>query len=485
MLPTACDPIRAARPHRWLLHLPLTIVIALTLLLFGAQAAGAVAPPTVTGVNPASGPVAGGNQVVLTGADFTGATAVTFGLNGAFFMINSNTSITAIAPGSAGIGIVNVFVTTGNGTSTATLANRYTYVAGAPVVTDVNPDFGPVNGGNTVSIAGAGFTGATNVSFGGASALFIVNNNNSITAVAPAYPTPGTVNVRVTTGNGTSVATAANQYTYISQAPIVFDLNPSSGPVTGGTVVRISGSGFLGAVYVTFGSVPASFIVNSDTQITATAPAASSPGVVIVRVTNLTATSAANQNSQYTYVSARPTVTSLSPSSGPVDGGTSVTIRGVGFNGATSVFFGAIPAKFVVNSDTQITALAPAVGGTGAVDVRVTTPAGTNFNTSADNYSYTGPVYCPTPPFWIDDLAYGSPGGGFYWDPVSGLVWTAQRPWHLFSPQPPRLFSKPMWADALTYGSAGGGFYWDSVSGLVWTAERGWHRYSPQGCVLR
>ena len=82
------------------------------------------------------------------------------------------------------------------------------------------------------------------------------------------------------------------------------------------------------------------------------------------------------------------------PSSGPKTGGTSVVISGSGFTGATAVDFGATPATgYVVDSDTQITATAPAgtVGTT--VDVQVTTPLGSSANTVADDYTYTGITY--------------------------------------------------------------------------------------------
>lgn len=79
---------------------------------------------------------------------------------------------------------------------------------------------------------------------------------------------------------------------------------------------------------------------------------------------------------------------------------------------------------------------------------------------------------------WVNDTAYGSKGGGFYWDTASQMVWTAERGWHTFSPNPPRA-AAPLWVNHLSYGSAGGGFYWDPVSGQVWTAERGWHTFSP------
>ena len=74
---------------------------------------------------------------------------------------------------------------------------------------------------------------------------------------------------------------------------------------------------------------------------------------------------------------AAPTLTGLSPSSGPTAGGTSVVLTGTDFIGATEVSFGGTPAtSFTVDSATQITATAPA--GSGTARVTVTTPGGTS-----------------------------------------------------------------------------------------------------------
>ena len=84
-----------------------------------------------------------------------------------------------------------------------------------------------------------------------------------------------------------------------------------------------------------------------------------------------------------------PAVTALSPSSGPSAGGTSVTITGSGFTGATKVVFGSVAAtSFSVVSATQITAVSPAQAPAGH-NVYVTTPGGTSATVSADVYSYT------------------------------------------------------------------------------------------------
>jgi hypothetical protein len=84
--------------------------------------------PAVTAISPASGPQAGGTRVTITGARFTGATAVYFGTVPATgFTVNSATQVTATAPAAAGPGSVNVAVTTPDGTSPAAAASRYTY----------------------------------------------------------------------------------------------------------------------------------------------------------------------------------------------------------------------------------------------------------------------------------------------------------------------------------------------------------------------
>jgi IgA Peptidase M64/IPT/TIG domain len=80
-------------------------------------------------------------------------------------------------------------------------------------------------------------------------------------------------------------------------------------------------------------------------------------------------------------------VTAINPATGDPAGGTTVTITGSGFTGATDVGFGPTSAAALnVDADTQITATSPA--GTGTVDVTVTTPAGTSPTTTDDQFTY-------------------------------------------------------------------------------------------------
>jgi IPT/TIG domain len=93
-----------------------------------------------------------------------------------------------------------------------------------------------------------------------------------------------------------------------------------------------------------------------------------------------------NSTSSQPVVPGPPSVLEIFPTSGPVAGGTSVTIAGSGFTSASSVKIGGTNATgVVVNNDGMISAVSPAHAA-GAVDVAVTTPVGTNTLTAGFTY---------------------------------------------------------------------------------------------------
>jgi hypothetical protein len=170
---------------------------------------------------------------------------------------------------------------------------------------------------------------------------------------------------------------------------------PFTGSTVGGNRVAITGTGFTGATAVSFGSTPAaSFTVLDGSEIFATAPA-HAPGGVSISVTTPGGTG--KSQTLYTYIAPKPTVTGLSPNSGPTVGGTTVTITGTGFTGASNVSFGSVPAtNFTVNSDTSITATAPP-GLARTIEVTVTTLGSTSVSVpiTAGDYTYQAPA-CTT-----------------------------------------------------------------------------------------
>ena len=154
----------------------------------------ATAIPTITGFSPiSSGP---GTSVIITGTNFTGATAVSFGTTAASsFTVNSSAQITAVV-GSGSTGLVSV-VTPGG---TANSSGTFTFTA-APSISGFSPTSGGM--GTSVIITGTNFTGATAVSFGATAATsFTVNSSTQITAVVGSGST-GLVSV-VTPGGTTN-----------------------------------------------------------------------------------------------------------------------------------------------------------------------------------------------------------------------------------------------------------------------------------------
>jgi IPT/TIG domain len=165
--------------------------------------------PTITTVAPATGAAAGGTAVTLTGTNFTGATQVRFGSAAATnVVVASATSITCTTP--AGSGAVGVTVVAPGGEGYK--ASAFTYALPPAQIALVTPNDGSIAGGDAVVIVGAGFTGATGVTFGGTAGTgFSVMSATTINVTTPAHAA-GAVNVVVQSPNGNG--TQNNGFTY-------------------------------------------------------------------------------------------------------------------------------------------------------------------------------------------------------------------------------------------------------------------------------
>ncbi|WP_343316666.1 IPT/TIG domain-containing protein [Chloracidobacterium aggregatum] len=320
-------------------------------------------PPIISNFTPPSGPV--GTVVNIFGANFANVTNVRFNGVNATFTVASPTQITATVP--AGTTTGPITVTTTGGTATATPNFIVTTGPTPPIISNFTPPSGPV--GTVVNIFGANFANVTNVRFNGVNATFTVASPTQITATVPAGATTGPISI---TGPG-GTTTSSTPFVVL-ETPTLTGFAPTSGPV--GTIVTISGSGFVQVSEVRFGGVAATFTVNSPTQITATVPPGAATGPISIAAAGVIATS----REPFVVLEA-PTLTSFSPASGPV--GTSVTITGTNFLNVSSVTFGDLPAPFTVTSPTQLTATVPV--GAVTAPIRVITPAGSA--TSATSFT--------------------------------------------------------------------------------------------------
>jgi len=260
---------------------------------------------------------------------------------------------------------------------------------GYPAITSLSRTSGPTSGGTSVTITGSGFKTVQKVSFGSTTARsYVVKSATQIQAVSPSHAA-GTVAITVATPDGTSAATPMSNFKFVNSPPVVISITPSAGAAAGGTTVTVTGRGFLGTTGVKFGSATGTSITGNatGTQITVKSPPGTLGTTVDLRVLAPGGESPVVTSDRFTYGSGT-SITSLSRTSGPVAGGTSITITGTGFSGVTHVKFGTTTAKsFSVKSTKQIVAVTPAHAA-GPMRVSVTTSSGTTPATPADLYTF-------------------------------------------------------------------------------------------------
>ena len=144
--------------------------------------------------------------------------------------------------------------------------------ANLPVVTSVSPASGLPAGGTTVTILGTTLQNATAVDFGGVAASITSNAAGKIVVKSPAGTDNTTVNVTVTSANGTSAVGPNTVFSY-ADVPTVTSIAGDNGPTSGGNSIVINGTGFI-APSVKFATAAATSItVLSSTQIEAVVPA--------------------------------------------------------------------------------------------------------------------------------------------------------------------------------------------------------------------
>ena len=182
-------------------------------------------------------------------------------------------------------------------------------------------------------------------------------------------------------------STGTTTFTYMAK-PAITKIAPGSGPENGGTPVHVQGSALAqsgATTAVAFGATDASVSDVTGSALTATSPAGTGTPDVTVTVTLPGGESATSNGLAFHYVPA-PTVTSVSPTSGPVSGGTDVTVTGTHFQPGAHVLFGpsdgsssltdnSTGTPISVLSSTSILVTAPP-GIVGATNVVVVNPDG-------------------------------------------------------------------------------------------------------------
>ncbi len=295
-------------------------------------------------------------------------------------------------------------------TITLTVSNANPLVNSTSVITaTVSQNNNPVPNGTAVEFQTAGAGGAP---FGvwqdTGLATTIRTTTNGVATATLTSGTPGTAVVTAIVNNVTRQTTVVFQTTPTppptpNTAPTITSINPTSGKVTGGEILTLIGTNFRTPVRVLFdvggGVVKEGFVSSvTATQIHVITPQVNiatgqtlDATVILLNEAGTPAETRVSAPGTFTYrlATLTPVVSTLSPDSGGIEGGTRITIFGSGFEAPVQVSFapgssggssGWSMMQVISITFSQIIAITPAARDvsangslpiTGAVDLRV------------------------------------------------------------------------------------------------------------------
>ena len=389
-------------------------------------------------LDPAQGPQQGRTLVAIHGRGFmqTSSLRCNFGSAVVDAVFVSDTVVNCTAPAqSAGAVALEV---SNNAIDFSRSGVNFNYVSVVSVLL-LSPPIGPRLGGSIVSVVGTGMPPGSACRFGGLAAVAAtLISAGELLCVSPAQPV-GRYPLEVT-GNSQDFTFDGVVFRYVDR-PVVTRAVPMLGPLEGGTLVQLQGSGFLqvAGLACRFGSrglpVPARWL--SGTQLECRSRARGVAGNVTVEVSmNNQDFSASGVRFEYLGNAA---VGVLRPAQGPVGGGTLVEVQGSAFwersasLGLLYCRFGPLGLSRAQRiSNDAIECVAPAhAAGEVAVEVSLN---GVDFTSSGVTYAYLGPTIQAVHP------ALGPEQGGTVVTVIADALPSAQLVYCLFGALPSAAF---------------------------------------------
>jgi len=376
-----------------------------------------IPPPDITdilalsgGPSQPSGPVSGTYTRVISGNDFRddfGTTTVKFDGTPVTVLSVSPTEIEVEITAPGGVVTVPVVVTNPDGQVSSSVSFQF---LNPPLITGIDKLIGPQTGGQTFTITGSDFDDTGNAlqvwfdttdSLPHEATVTHPASSGSVIVVTPdasLIPLEGSVIIILRNANGAE--TTSNPITYnFNPQPTITSITPASIP-TSGDQITIEGQYFydpVGQPRVTVDGVDATFVSFQDNAppiddvLVVDAPAGSGIGVVAVTVFNgLPDGQSVTAPSLLSYFDS-VTITSLSPTSGPVTGGQPVTLQGSDLDESTVIKFDGPSGTAGVFDDVAgdgswIRVFAPISGSTGSKNVIA--EKGSVSDTLINAYSY-------------------------------------------------------------------------------------------------
>ncbi|MEY9096626.1 IPT/TIG domain-containing protein [Paenibacillus sp. RC84] len=357
--------------------------------------------PVITSVTPNKGHILGGETIVIEGANFLPNVKVRIGGSYSTSVnLISDKKIEFIVPsGIQGENVLSVINPDGQSAS-----DKFFYYAN-PEVSKLEPSSGPLSGGTKLLITGKYFMNGVKVKVGeNYSPTVTYNTTQYITAITPQGAQPGLVDVTLENPDGTFLV-VKGAFTYNEPPKLELkSLSPSQGYTSGNETVVLTGQLFEATSKVFFGDTPAASVtfVNQGTLSVKT-PVSLQEATVDVKVLNADGTSATLPQA-YKYILPpppnAPTITSVSPNSGPMEGGTIVYVEGKDFVTGAKVTIkndtDSKEAETTFVSGTRLKVKMPAWSKAEIVNFNVINPD-LQTNTLLQAFTYLAPPAAPAP----------------------------------------------------------------------------------------
>lgn len=342
-------------------------------------------------------------SLTITGSAFDSGTTVAVGnqICGSVQVNASGTSLTCSVTSST-IGTFDVTVKNSFGQQhTVSNGLRFVDTPGFASTDPVAPASATISTSTLVRINGVRFvvgadTGSSStVEIGGTPCIVDIGQSTSSTlfcTLASTHSTVQTVDVVVTNPSG-AAGTLKNGFKFQLPPPIISGISPNSGFASQSTNVTITGTGFQQGAQVAI--VNSSYactnvtVAVGGTSITCTVPS-NRVGPANVVVTNPDDQRDIDQGG-FAYLPPNPTITSVTPATGSIAGGTSITVAGTGFVAGAAVSIGGQSCTNVVVASPLSLTCVTASGSQGGAEVAVTNPNG-QAGANSSSFSYVIPA---------------------------------------------------------------------------------------------
>ena len=361
--------------------------------------------PTIRYIEPVLGPERGGTLLTLTGVNMVRGTSGFCRFGGVASSpaqwVSSTIMQCVTPPMTSGASTVSLLTQLSGNTALSSWAYEF---HSAPRILLARPSVGPAAGGSTVMLVGAHFSqraaslGYLRCRFNLTVAVAQYINSTAITCTSPAHTgdagpmsLPSSIPLEMS-NNAADFTASGVRYEYRGEVHLAKAL-PSSGPVSGGSLVTVEGENFVGGqTSCRFGSVVTSGTYVSDVAAMCMSPPHNGEDSLRVFVSISTnGVDFAESRIHFVYY-ASVQVTRLEPPQGPLQGRTLVAVHGTGFVQTASLKcrFDAAVVDAVFVSSTMVNCTTPA-GPAGAVALEISNN-GVDFSRSSMTYNYVSSV---------------------------------------------------------------------------------------------